>query len=195
MVSRPAMDRLAGLRNQPEPEPNWCILNLPRLSGQSARIKTNGVGSLLAGLFGLVIFLNAVTGLLAQSVWTNLAVGAWGVAANWSPNGIPNAMDAVVTTANVLIVTTNVNGSGTFPYTFGTLNCGSGPLGTASGASPSRSASSVPVRSPSPPHPAALPPLNTVSTPLSQRCAAFQFWCESGPQLNVRWWCACRGQG
>ena len=137
MVSRPAMDRLAGLRNQPEPEPNWCILNLPRLSGQSARIKTNGVGSLLAGLFGLVIFLNAVTGLLAQSVWTNLAVGAWGVAANWSPNGIPNAMDAVVTTANVLIVTTNVNGSGTFPYTFGTLNCGSGPLGTASGASPS----------------------------------------------------------
>ena len=76
--------------------------------------------------------------LQAQSVWTNTADGPWGKASNWSPNGIPNATDAVVTTASALVITTNVTGSGTFPYTFGTLNCGSGVIGGASGASSSQ---------------------------------------------------------
>jgi len=90
-----------------------------------------------AGLLVLVFAPLAIALLPAQSVWTNTAAGAWGNAANWSPNGIPNAVDAVVTTGNQLVFTTNVTGSGPFPYTFGTLNCGSGPLGTASGASTS----------------------------------------------------------
>ena len=86
-----------------------------------------------------VLFLLIATGLLrSQSVWTNTADGAWGKAANWSPNGIPNAIDAIVTTSSANITTTNVTGSGAFPYTFGTLNCASGVIGGASGASASQ---------------------------------------------------------
>ncbi len=70
----------------------------------------------------------------AQSIWTNTTAGAWGQAVNWSPNGIPNATDAVVSTAGALVITTNVSGSGSFPYTFGTLNCGSGVIGGSGGA-------------------------------------------------------------
>ena len=86
----------------------------------------------------LTLLLLFTAGLPAQSVWTNSAGGAWGTAANWSPNGIPNAVDAVVTTSNALVITTNVNGSGNFPYTFGILYCGSGVIGGASGASSSQ---------------------------------------------------------
>ena len=61
-------------------------------------------------LVTLAILFLITARLLAQSVWTNNAAGAWGTAANWSPNGIPNAVDAVVTTSNAVVVTTNVNG-------------------------------------------------------------------------------------
>lgn len=66
-----------------------------------------------------------------QSYWTNTTAGAWGQAVNWSPDGIRNAIDAVVSTAGALVITTNFSGSGSFPYIFGTLNCGSG--GAAAG--------------------------------------------------------------
>ena len=89
-------------------------------------------------LVTLAILFLITARLLAQSVWTNNAAGAWGTAANWSPNGIPNAVDAVVTTSNAVVVTTNVNGSGSYPYTFGTLYCGSGVIGGVNGASSSQ---------------------------------------------------------
>ena len=85
-------------------------------------------------LLGLVLAIR----IQAQSVWTNTADSAWGISANWNPNVVPNAADAVVTTASALVITTNVTGSGTFPYTFGTLNCGGGVIGGAGGANASQ---------------------------------------------------------
>ena len=94
----------------------------------------------LASFFSaLVILLGAIVSLHAQNIWTNAASGAWGNAANWSPNGIPDATDAVVTlTNNANAYTTNTpeNGAGAFPYVFGTLNCnygGSTAIGGTSG--------------------------------------------------------------
>jgi len=82
--------------------------------------------------------------LSAQSTWTNTAAADWGNAANWSPNGIPDATDAVVTVTNsAALYTTNTaeNGAGPFPYVFGVLNCNYGGStsigGTPGGASAS----------------------------------------------------------
>ncbi len=102
----------------------------------SRRLKTSLLVLLLSPI--------ATTWVPAQSIWTNTASAAWGNAVNWSPNGIPNATNAVVTmTSNANAYTTNTteNGAGAFPYVFGTLNCNYGGStaigGTPGGASAS----------------------------------------------------------
>jgi autotransporter-associated beta strand protein len=100
----------------------------------------------MASCFAAFAFLLcAIAPLQAQVFWTNAASAAWGSAVNWSPNGIPNATNAVVSITNsATVYTTNTteNGLGKFPYVFGSLNCNYGgsaaiggtPGGAAAGA-------------------------------------------------------------
>ena len=70
---------------------------------------------LLAGVF-------LISSALAQSTWVNITNGSWGVAANWSPATVPNAVAAVVNiNANVTVDVQDTGTGGLFPYTFGTL--------------------------------------------------------------------------
>ncbi|MEI6196595.1 MAG: hypothetical protein WCS42_19945, partial [Verrucomicrobiota bacterium] len=91
---------------------------------------------LKASLLALALMLAATTMVQAQSTFTNIVAGSnWGNAINWSPNGIPNAIDAVVNTSSVNLETTNttenIGLSGAFPFVFGTLSTpASGTLGS-----------------------------------------------------------------
>ena len=90
---------------------------------------------LKASLLALALMLATITLVQAQSTYTNaVAANCWGNAINWNPNGIPNAIDAVVTTGGVSVDTTNttenITASGAFPYIFGTWN---GPASGATG--------------------------------------------------------------
>jgi len=70
----------------------------------------------------LLLGLPAVTPLAAQSTWIGASAGQWGVATNWSPNGVPNAVNAAANfNTNVTVEVTNTGAGGNFPYTFGTL--------------------------------------------------------------------------
>ena len=56
----------------------------------------------------LTLTLAATASVQGQSTYTNaVAGGQWGKAINWSPNGIPNAVDAVVTLGSVSVISTN----------------------------------------------------------------------------------------
>ena len=76
-----------------------------------------------------------IQNLHAQSAyrWTNAIAGNWGNATNWSPGGIPNAPDAIVTITNLNLATINtaenIAAAGAFPYAFGSLNCFGGNVG------------------------------------------------------------------
>ena len=80
-----------------------------------------------AGLLAWVILLSANSLLLGQTyTLTNTVNTAWGISNNWSPNGIPNAVNAVVAFTNVSSTTNtsqNIMAAGNFPYIFGTLVC------------------------------------------------------------------------
>lgn len=97
-----------------------------------------------AEMVAVVIFLFTASLLPAQSIWTNATAGAWGNANNWGPNGIPNSTNAVATLTNsVNAYTTNTleNGTGNFPYVFGTLNCNYGGSSAIGGVPGGASAS------------------------------------------------------
>ncbi len=57
----------------------------------------------------------------AQSTWNNVAGAAWGTATEWTPNGAPNAVDAVVNFNAVAAFSAGVDLTGG-PFTVGTLN-------------------------------------------------------------------------
>ncbi len=81
----------------------------------------------------LGLWLGADLGLPAQSTWTGPAGGQWGVATNWSPNGIPNAVNAVINWTNSAQAYLTVGG----PFTLGTLNFLTGGGSLAFGANTS----------------------------------------------------------
>lgn len=79
------------------------------------------VGRFLIGAVLLLVLAGAIPRLSAQSTWVGAANGAWGTATNWSPAGVPNASDAVVTFNSAVGPTVNSS-----TYTFGALNFTSG---------------------------------------------------------------------
>lgn len=106
--------------------------------------KTTNFSCLTTGLLALALTCSTLNLLQAQSTYTNsVANNSWGNAVNWNPNGIPNAIDAVVNTASVTIDTTNtpenITASGAFPYIFGTMNSpASGTVGSIGGNTATR---------------------------------------------------------
>ncbi len=95
-----------------------------------------------AGLLATGVLLSANVLLQAQTASTYIQTTAnynWGSAANWSPTGIPNGIDAVVNMNSATTYCTNspenIAANGAFPYVFGTLNLAGGNLGVSANGS------------------------------------------------------------
>lgn len=106
------------------------------LPGFPGRVFSFNRRPVLTAMLGLLLGWDA--SLQAQSLWTNTISGSWGNGTNWSPVGIPNATNAVVTLSNININCLNTpenialwtSGPTNFPYKFGTLNLGTGNCGS-----------------------------------------------------------------
>jgi hypothetical protein len=103
-------------------------------------------GTCMKKLFWVISFLCCAAVQGADIVWTNIAGGTWGTAANWSPNQTPTINDtAWVTNNGTYSVTVNANaaatnlilggtsGAQTLNHTTGTLSLGAGGSSSANG--------------------------------------------------------------